>query len=546
MLNNKKLVLFCVIISVSLYADRHTSVIDITNMPSMKILEFDAEKKRASVKRLAEDAEEFFKKNTVRKACKNFSHSEKFRQGEVYVFVLDKNGVFLAHGQEPQLIWKNMYNVKDARGSYFVRDMLSMAKEGGGWVTYEWRDASKVSYVQPVKKDGNMYVIGAGYYPHSKKDSVITLVKGAVEVVKQDLKEGKPIAQAFSTISYPLGRFVLGDLYLYALDFEGNIFSNGNRPGLIGSNAWDYRDADGKLVNQEVVQMLETSAEGVWIDYQSKGALKRAYAEKVVDENDKEYFIACGYYPKADRKSAERLAKRAFQYMKGHGLSDAVKVFSGPHDNTYRFGDQYVVVYDKEGKCIAHGSNLDLIGQNHFTKKDEAGLYFVQEMIAEAESGGGWVDFKKKNSFESVYVEEIKLGSGEFIIGVGTYPVSKRETMLLIIKSGIGYLQSHDKAAAFSEFSTRDGKFIRGDLSLFVYDDEGTCFVAGDNVDAIWRNFLKAKDEEGRPIVQIFINTAAGGPDQVTFKRNNRQAVAYVEQVEKDGKKFVVGSHYYL
>ena len=356
MLNNKKLVLFCVIISVSLYADRHTSVIDITNMPSMKILEFDAEKKRASVKRLAEDAEEFFKKNTVRKACKNFSHSEKFRQGEVYVFVLDKNGVFLAHGQEPQLIWKNMYNVKDARGSYFVRDMLSMAKEGGGWVTYEWRDASKVSYVQPVKKDGNMYVIGAGYYPHSKKDSVITLVKGAVEVVKQDLKEGKSIAQAFSTISYPLGRFVLGDLYLYALDFEGNIFSNGNRPGLIGSNAWDYRDADGKLVNQEVVQMLETSAEGVWIDYQSKGALKRAYAEKVVDENDKEYFIACGYYPKADRKSAERLAKRAFQYMKGHGLSDAVKVFSGPHDNTYRFGDQYVVVYDKEGKCIAHGS----------------------------------------------------------------------------------------------------------------------------------------------------------------------------------------------
>lgn len=546
MINNNKIVLFCMVISGSVLADHHKSVIDITDMPSMKIFEFDIDKKRASVKNLVTDAVEFFKKNSVRKSCKNFSHTEKFRQGEVYLFILDKKGVFLAHGQEPQVVWKNMYNDKDGRGSFFVRDILNTAKAGGGWVSYEWRDASKVTYVQPVNKDGDMYVIGAGYYPHSKKDAVITLVKGAVEVVKEDLKAGKPIEQAFSTISYPLGRFVLGDLYLYALNFEGKIVAHGDRPGLIGSNTWDYRDADGKLVNQEIVQKLETSADGVWIDYQSKGTLKRAYAEKVVDENEKAYFIACGYYPNADRRSAENLAKRAFQYMKGQGLSDAVKVFSGAHDNTYRFGDQYVVVYDKKGKCIAHGSNIDLIGQNHFMKKDDAGRYIVQDMILEAESGGGWVDFKKQNSFESVYVEEIKLGIGNFVIGVGTYPVSKRETMLLIIKSAVGYLESHDKAKAFSEFSKRDGKFIRGDLSLFVYDTDGTCFVAGDNVDVIWRNFLDAKDEEGRPIVQLFINTAKGGPDQVTFKRNNRQAVAHVEQVEKDGKTFVIGSHYYL
>ena len=58
-------------------------------------------------------------------------------------------------------------------------------------------------------------------------------------------------------ITYPLGRFVLGDLYIFALDFDGVIWAQGERPGLVGQNALDYQDATGKFANREIIDKLK-------------------------------------------------------------------------------------------------------------------------------------------------------------------------------------------------------------------------------------------------------------------------------------------------
>ena len=94
-----------------------------------------------------------------------------------------------------------------------------------------------------------------------------------------------------------------GDLYLYALDFNGRIWAQGEDAELIGRNVLDRTDAKGKPINKEIITKLKQKEEGqgIWIEYSSKNALKYTYAEKVKDAKGNYYFIACGYYPEINR-----------------------------------------------------------------------------------------------------------------------------------------------------------------------------------------------------------------------------------------------------
>jgi cytochrome c len=55
--------------------------------------------------------------------------------------------------------------------------------------------------------------------------------------------------------------------------------------------------------------------------------------------------------------------------------------------------DLYVVVFDYEGKCLAHGVNDKLIGKNMLDLKDQRGRTFVRDFVASARTvPEGWVD----------------------------------------------------------------------------------------------------------------------------------------------------------
>ncbi len=506
----------------------------------------DWEAKRKTAIDLVERAANFLNKNSSDQALNAFSHSRDFVSGELYVFAYDMQGTCLAHGQEGNLIWKNMWDERDSYGIPIVQNIINKAKEGGGWITYNWRNATKVSYVKRVDIGGKSLAIGTGYYPHSKEDSVISLVKGASALFEQAMKDGKSSDQVFALISYPEGQFVLGDLYLYALDFEGMIVAQGDRPGLIGTSAWGYADTSGRKINQEIVKELQTSTGGIWIKYTSKKAEKRTYAQKVTDKNGKHYFIACGFYPDADRKRAIDLVRQGFRFMKANGLNHSTDAFTDKRNKQFRYGDLYIEVYTMDGKCLAHGNNQDLVGKNFWDVPDQDGKFFVRSMIKKAQSEPGWVDYKLRNLFKSTYIEKIDLGTDSYVIACGLYPISKRETTILLVKTAADYLRSAPRKEAFNSFVASGGKFVRGDLSVFVFDFSGLCFAYGDDYNLIWKNLINIKDEDGKAFVRMFINTVKSGPGQVSFRLNGVRKVGYVESVQKDGKSYVVGSSYYV
>lgn len=509
-------------------------------------INLDLKKKADHVISIVKKATMYFNEHSLVDSCKAFSHGKEFKEGDVYLFVLDMKGRFLAHGIEQDRIWQDFYNYRDSLGAPFVQQILQKAQQGGGWVTYEWRGATKVSWVQTVQKGEERYVIGAGYYPHAKEDTVVTLVKGAVAVVNKDLIEDRPMEQAFSTISYRLGRFVIGDLYLYAMRFDGLQVAHENQ-NLVGQNVLDYKDANGVFVNKEIIQKLNSKepGEGVWVDYQSNNAKKRAYAEKIVDKKGTEYFIACGYYPDIKREEVVELVRRGFQYMKSHGLTQAVKEFTRENNNNFSLGELSLFVYDINGVVVAD-VNEALIGRNMMGQVDEDGKLYIKEMIQKAENGGGWVDFKFNKSFKSIYVEKVQLGADFYVIGSGLYPVSKLDTMQLLVKSAVSYIQTNPLGKAFEQFVTRDSSFIRGDLYVFVLDLKGNCYAYGDQEDLIWQNMIKLVDDNGKEYVRLLITATETGPARITYQKHGREVVAYAERVDKDGLTLVVGSHFYM
>ena len=73
------------------------------------------------------------------------SKGGSLRQGTLYVFVYDMDGVVVAHGQLVTLIGKNLANSKDPKGKLWVQERLEIARtKGSGWQDYD--------FLNPVNK----------------------------------------------------------------------------------------------------------------------------------------------------------------------------------------------------------------------------------------------------------------------------------------------------------------------------------------------------------------------------------------------------------
>jgi len=89
-----------------------------------------------------------------------------FRNRDLYIFVIDGDGLLVANAQHPDLVGQNLMDMKDANGVPLIRRMVGQATENGVWVDYLFEDpltgqaAPKSSWV--VRHGG--YVFGCGIY----------------------------------------------------------------------------------------------------------------------------------------------------------------------------------------------------------------------------------------------------------------------------------------------------------------------------------------------------------------------------------------------
>ncbi|MDC5704995.1 methyl-accepting chemotaxis protein [Vibrio europaeus] len=64
--------------------------------------------------------------------------------GDNYIFVGDNEGIQIASGVL-SLLGKNIMNLQDSNGAYFVKELYQTARNGGGFVDYHWKNPDKDS-----------------------------------------------------------------------------------------------------------------------------------------------------------------------------------------------------------------------------------------------------------------------------------------------------------------------------------------------------------------------------------------------------------------
>ena len=110
----------------------------------------------------------------LQKACEDFSAKDgRWMEGDLYVFVIRRDGLVMAHGANRGFVGKSMYELKDANGKEFVKEMAVIAKtRGSGWVDYLWPNPTtkkieeKSSYVVAIP--GHDAFVLVGYYRKSR------------------------------------------------------------------------------------------------------------------------------------------------------------------------------------------------------------------------------------------------------------------------------------------------------------------------------------------------------------------------------------------
>ncbi|MBS0447048.1 MAG: cache domain-containing protein [Proteobacteria bacterium] len=84
-----------------------------------------------------------------------------------YFFVYDLDGTVLMHSRQPELVGRNLLNLRDTDGEP-IRRLIDQARAGGGYVAYEWRKpsngqlAAKLGYVIALERWH--WMVGTGLY----------------------------------------------------------------------------------------------------------------------------------------------------------------------------------------------------------------------------------------------------------------------------------------------------------------------------------------------------------------------------------------------
>jgi cytochrome c len=100
---------------------------------------------------------------------------------------------------------------------------------------------------------------------------------------------------------------------------------------------------------------------------------------------------------RATKPEAQAMVKKAVAYIKANGTEKAYKEFTSKNAE-FIDRDLYVVVYDLDGNCLAHGANQKMVGQDLSEAQDVDGKFYIKERLELAKKNQTfWQDYKFTN-----------------------------------------------------------------------------------------------------------------------------------------------------
>jgi hypothetical protein len=186
-----------------------------------------------------------------------------------YIYVYDVDGLCLYHPSLPQLVGRNVIDIRDAEGKKSLQMALDAARDPDnphGWVHYMW---SQHHSIQPVPKsschflttmpDGRTVLVGGGLEtPLEERNFAKFVVDSAVRLLNE---EG---ANALPTIEDPQSKFRFRNVKVFVFTENGDVLIDPvmNRPGT--KNIADLTDDAGNKPIELIVERLQ-SQDSCWV-----------------------------------------------------------------------------------------------------------------------------------------------------------------------------------------------------------------------------------------------------------------------------------------
>jgi signal transduction histidine kinase len=520
-------------------------------------------------------------RTTGEAAFRDFQVSgSRWRQGERYVFVVEPKGRMLVH-PDPAMVGKEQYDLKDMNGKPIILGLIGTAtrfpNKPEGWYHYEWPVPGglfprwKSSYVQLVTApSGKNYIIGSGMYnDRMERAFVMDMVQDAVGEIEE---KGKA---AFPLFHDPTGPFLAKHAYIFVHDLNGIELVNPAFPTLEGRNMLDFKDTQGKLVVQEMLELIRTRGSG-WVDYmwpkpgESMSTRKSAYVSKAKMGNQW-VLVGSGVYlaeaPKAVPSGKTMTAPELMALVR-----DGAAVLEQRGEQAYAefrqrgskwfHDDIYFFVWTMDGTRVFHAVDPRSEGQNDSGIQDARGrpIFRMSQEAARTEAGEGWVHYMYPEpgnifpAWKSSFIKRVTFPSGkQYLLGCGIYNMQMDKALITDVVDRAASLVAKRGKEAFAELRDRTGPFVFMDTYVFVEAPDGTEVVNGGHPGLEGRNLTGVKDINGKEVVQDEIDLAmkngSGWVELYWYKPGDNTPTrkqTFVRKVQTGQETYIVGSGVYL
>jgi signal transduction histidine kinase len=335
------------------------------------------------------------------------------------------------------------------------------------------------------------------------------------------------------------GRFVEGELYIFAYDLEGNTLALPFQPDLIGKNRWNATDANGTAFIQELIRTAQSDGGFVWYQYldpsdNCTSKPKLSYVMLV----DQDWLIGSGIYePDEDdpivsvgadpqvREDLKSFVAEAIEYAGEYGKDAAIAEFND-QNGTFVRGNLYIYAFDYQGNTLALPHQPQLVGKDLSGLQDPFGVNYTRIEIFLAQQGGGFIYYHYPNPARNMTVEPkmsyIAPVDETWWLGAGIYLQDVQQAitpsdLAAFVQNASEYAAAVGEEAALAEFQQKDGQFSHGDVYIYAYDSNGTLLAHPYQADLVGTNRSNWTDVRGLPFVQVSEYTASNGGGFIAY-----------------------------
>ncbi len=188
--------------------------------------------------------------------------------GQWYVFIVNGDGILIAHPTRPDLIGTSTAERRDVYGNAYGREIVA-ADEGGRWVDYFFnhpdtgQPAQKHAWV--VRHDGLFFA--SGWYDLDESDEALARSDVATYtqyVVQQAIDRYEAEGREASVAYHNSPESVDGQWYVFMIDEAGISIAHPTRPDIVGTDRAAATDLNGRLYGPD---LLAATEDGRWVDY---------------------------------------------------------------------------------------------------------------------------------------------------------------------------------------------------------------------------------------------------------------------------------------